>query len=325
MGLITWTDSLSNGDNVTQTHITNLKSDVTTAVNGNLTNVNINASAAIAESKITFSTTGHTHNGTDANYPLIKHYRRGMAIKQGTDNEDVVVTPGVMDIGGKLLVSTAASSNIDIVSGTWADGGSRPASGPIYVYAYNNSGAVGFALSAEPPDLSDSSDGTAEFPLRYQKYSTTYYRLVGIAHTDASSDLQPDMYNNFDLSTFATGSFIAAGTDYAVYTGWSPDVIQWIVCSTSAPATGEAIDIWGWVQRYGFNKTGDANPDALYYNNIAAAPTHLTSANGTANTVYNVYNQTTSRAGSFTIDAPTNTQVVMWMAWSKGDSGTQAS
>jgi len=45
----------------------NIQSDITTVVNGGITNTNISSSAAIDESKLAFSTmTGHTHNGTDA-------------------------------------------------------------------------------------------------------------------------------------------------------------------------------------------------------------------------------------------------------------------
>jgi len=317
MGLISWTDTLATGDIHTASHITNMKSDITTAVNGGISNANIASGAAIAESKIAFSTTGHTHNGTDANYPLIKHYRRGMSLKQGTDNEDIVVTAGVVDIAGKLFVSTSASANIDIVSGTWADAGSCSASNPIYVYAYSNAGTLAFAMSTEAPDLSDSSDGVAEYPFRYQKYGTTYYRLIGIVHTDASSDLFPNMYTNFDLSNFATGSFVGTGNDYTVYTGWTPNVVQWIVCADSAPATTDAMDKWGWAQLYGY-VTANPEPAALMYSVIDNQ--HLTSANGTANTIYGMTAQTaaTTGSGKFTFDAPANGQVLMWMAWHSG-------
>lgn len=323
MGLLKFTKEYGAADNgsvVTGTDVATIQSDIASVLNGGVTNANIATSAGIVESKLTFdASAGHTHNGTDATYPLIKHYRRGMALKQGTDNEDIKVTPGVIDIGGKLLVSTADSANIDIVSGTWADGGSRPVSGPIYVYAYNNSGSVGFALSLEAPDLSDASGNTAEYPFRYQLYTAVYYRLIGIVHTDASSDLFPDMYNNFDLTNFTTGSFVATGADYTIYTGWTPDVIQWMVSSDSTPADNEALGAWGWIQKYGWTNA-NPQPKDLYFDVVTHQ--HQISADATTNTVFGITAQTAATTGSgrFSIDTPTSGQVVTWMAWSKGQA-----
>jgi hypothetical protein len=296
--------------------IQNIQNDITTVVNGGISNSNLAADAGVVESKITFNTSsGHTHNGTDAKYPLVKHYRRGCLIKAGTTAASMIkVTPGVLDVGGSLLVSTADCADINLAGAVWVNG-SEPSDGPIYVYAYNNSGALGYKLSTEPPDLSDASDNSAEFPLRYQLYSGTYYRLVGIAHN--RTDLLPDMFNQFDACGFATGSFTADGNDETVYTGWTPSLIEWIVCSDATPANAEATDAWGLVQRYSF-VTAAPNPQNLYFNQEIAAPTHNTSANGTALTLYNFNAQTTAQSGSFTLDAPTNTQVVVWWAWSNG-------
>jgi hypothetical protein len=322
MGNITWTKSWSASDNgsvLGGADLQNIQNDITTVVNGGITNANVNASAAIVESKLSFSTsTGHTHDGSDSNYPLIKHYRKGCLIKTGTTaTTDIKVTPGVIDVGGKLLVSTADSSDISVASGSnYADSGSEPADGAIYVYAYNNSGTLAFKLSTEPPDLADSDDNTAEFPLRYQKYNSTYYRLIGIAHN--RSDLSLDMFNQFDISNYATGSFVGDGADETIYTGWTPDVIWTFVCSDTTPANAEAPQHIKIVQRYGF-ATANPQPQALCYDLLNN--THDTSANGTANTYYNLNAQTTSQAGSFTIDAPENGDVTMWMAWAHGMHG----
>ena len=319
IGNITWTKSYSASDNgsiLGGADLQNIQSDITTVVNGGLSNSNLASDAAVVESKLAFNTsTGHTHNGTDAKSIIVKHYRKGCLIKAGTTAaSNIKVTPGVLDIGGTLLVSTADSTDLNLAGADWVNG-SEPTDGPVYVYAYNNSGSVGYKLSTEPPDLSDASDNTAEFPLRYQKYSSTYYRLVGIAHN--RTDLMADMFNQFDSCPFATGSFTADGNDETVYLGWTPSLVEWVLCSDATPANAEAVDAWGLVQRYSFN-TAAPNPQNLYFNRVIATngPTHATSANGTVNSLYNLNAQTTAQAGSFTLDAPTNTQVVVWWAWS---------
>lgn len=294
-----------------------MQNDITTVVNGAITNTNISASAAIVESKITFDTSaGHTHNGTDARYILVKHYRKGCLLKSGTTAAtDIKVTPGVVDIGGKLLISTA-DINISVATGGNYGAGSEPADGPVYVYGYDNSGALGIKLSTEPPDLSDSSDNTAEFPLRYQLYSTVYYRLLGIAHN--RTDIQLDMFCQFDASNFATGSFVGDAADEVIYTGWTPDLVQWIVCSDTTPANAETPSHWKMAQRYGFI-TANPQPADLCYDLINT--THDTSADGSANTIFAINAQSTSQAGSFTLDAPETGDVTMWMAWSHGMHG----
>ena len=55
----TWTDN----ENVTYTDLNGNFDTVYNEINGSLSNANIDASAAIAESKITFSGTGHGHTG----------------------------------------------------------------------------------------------------------------------------------------------------------------------------------------------------------------------------------------------------------------------
>ncbi len=251
---------------------------------------------------------------------LIKHYRKGLLMKSGTTaTTDVKVTPGVIEIAGTILTSVA-DINIDISDGgNYADGNSEPADGAVYVYGFNDSGSLGIKLATEPPDLSYSDDTTAEFPLRYQLYDTVYYRLLGIVHN--RGDIQLDMFLHFDVGNFATGSFTADGNDEIVFTGWTPDVIRWIMCSDTTPANGEAMDINGLVQRYGFI-TANPQPQNLYYNfQVAGAPLHSTSANGSLTTLYDLKTQTTAQSGSFTIDAPTTGQVLMWMAWANGMHG----
>jgi len=248
-----------------------------------------------------------------------KHYRKGLLMKSGTTAAtDVKVTPGVVEIGGVVLTSVA-DINVDISVGANYLNGSEPADGPVYVYGYDNSSSLGIKLSDEPPDLSYTDDTVAEFPLRYQKYTTVYYRLLGIVHN--RTNIQLDMFTHFDATNFATGSFVGDAADEVVYVGWSPDVIQWMVSSDSTPANAEGVTNWGWVQRYGF-VTANPQPQALYYDlKIAAIPDQITSANGTVNSIYDINLQTITQSGSFTFDAVSTGVVLMWMAWSNGFHG----
>lgn len=67
MGLISKTKTWVDAENVTYTDINGNFDNVYNEFNGGIDNNNIDASAAIAESKIAFDTSsGHSHNGTDS-------------------------------------------------------------------------------------------------------------------------------------------------------------------------------------------------------------------------------------------------------------------
>jgi hypothetical protein len=315
MGYITFSKSYSSSDDgskLSGADLQRLQTDIAEILNGGISNTNIVAGGAVDESKISFNTsTGHTHNGTDAAYPLIKHYRRGMQIQYASATT-VTVLPGVLDVGGKLFVTTA-STTLNITT-DFLGGQAEPADGPVYIYAYNNSGAIGFKMSTSTPALSDSSSNTAEFPLRYYSDATIgKCRLIGIIHN--RTDISADMCVNFDLSNFACGSFVGDGNDEVIYTGWTPNVIQKVVCVDATPANGETFTFNSLVQKYGF-ATANPQPQALLYDLINN--THDTSANGTANSIYAINAQTTAQPGSFTIDAATTGVVTMWYAFSHG-------
>lgn len=314
MGLLKFTKEYGAADNgsvITGTDLATIQSDIASVLNGGITNANLATSAGVVESKLTFDTSaGHTHNGTDAAYPLIKHYRRGMQIEYASATT-VIVRPGVLDVGGKLFVTTT-STTLTITT-DFLGGQAEPADGPVYIYAYNNSGAIGFKMSTSFPEISDSAGNTAEFPLRYHDDATLgKCRCIGIIHN--RTDIQADMCVNFDLSNFACGSFVGDGGDEIIYTGWTPTYIQRITCVDATPANGETFTFNSVIQKYGF-ATANPQPQALLYDVINN--THDTSADGTANSFYALNAQTTAQAGSFTIDAATNGVVTMWIAWSK--------
>jgi hypothetical protein len=94
MGNISWTKSWSASDNGSVfggADIGNIQNDITTVVNGGITNANINASAAIAESKIAFDTsTGHDHDGSNS--------KRVAGIKFGYLTRDQTVAAGTQEV-----------------------------------------------------------------------------------------------------------------------------------------------------------------------------------------------------------------------------------
>jgi len=316
MALIKFTKSYSatdDGSKVGGADLGVLQTDIAAILNAGINNANIATGAAIAENKLSFDTTsGHTHSGSDSNYALIKHYRRGMQV-QYASSTTVTVLPGVLDLGGKLFITTA-STTLTITT-DFMGGQAEPADGPVYIYAYNNSGSAGFKMSTSVPELSDSSSNTAEFPLRYHSDATLgKCRLIGIIHN--RTDISADMCNNFDLSNFACGSFVGDAADEVIYTGWTPNLIRTYVCSDSTPANGEALVGLKMIQRYGFI-TANPQPKDLLYDELHAV-VHATSANATANSIYAINPQTTAQSGSFTIDAPSTGVVTMWCAWSHG-------
>ena len=67
MGLITKQKTWADAENVTYTDINANFDDIYNEFNGGIDNANIDASAAIAESKLAFDTSsGHSHNGVDS-------------------------------------------------------------------------------------------------------------------------------------------------------------------------------------------------------------------------------------------------------------------
>jgi hypothetical protein len=228
MGLIYWTDSLVNGDNVTQSHITTLKNDITAIVNGNITNSNVNASAAIAESKLAFDTTsGHDHDGTDSKAISLGSYLRSYIwgcelvwVSVAT----VKATAGILELNGSVYSRTADSTTLDMTNGAHWLNGSEAANMWAYVYAYNSSGTSwDIKFSNEAPQYSNCGTSTSG-PLIYRSYSSVWYRCIGRVRNDASSNLirfkqDKDLIITTDAQSFACGTSAAfAETDITAVT-----------------------------------------------------------------------------------------------------------
>lgn len=318
MGNIAWTKSWSASDNGTVfggVDLQSIQNDITTVVNGGITNSNIKSDAGIVESKLAFNTsTGHTHDGSDSRaIALPKHYRKGLALKKGsTPDSDIVVTPGLIDVGGVALESVADSSDLDLGSETFL-AGTTGTDQYIYVYAYDDSNTLSFKLSTEAPDLAFDDDTTAEYPLRYQKYSTTYYRCVGAVYQDAAGDLcwgqassEGLFVTNFDASPICIIGGLGDGSDQTFNTIWTPkDVCIIYGYQDTTPVATDKFTGYEVVQLM-LDSDWQSWVGAVDLNaehGITADNEHRWVAVTTPGTVNAITPQSVGTSGSFTIDA----------------------
>ncbi len=254
MGFITWTKSWSSADNgsvLGGTDLQNLQSDISSVINGNITNANIKSNAAIAESKIAFDTSsGHDHDGSNSKQiaAVYKHYRKGLTL-YGDDDDNVCVYPGTVDIAGTVLTATSSSGDIAIATGSnWLHGASSTSQW-IYVYVYNNSSSIGYKLSDEAPNVCDWNDNTAEPVFRYRAYTGTYYRCIGCVYQDADGDLcwghsgsEGLYFSNFDATNVVIIGGKGTGADQTMNTLWTPKYVNIIYGHVDAtPASTEAL------------------------------------------------------------------------------------
>jgi len=193
VGYITWTDSLVNGDNQTASHITNLKNDITSVVNGGITNANIASGAAIVESKIAFNiTTGHDHDGVNS-----KEVSSAGVITRGTmsgaelnwvSTTTIKANAGVVEIDGSLYTNSVYSNVLDItVAGDYISGVSEQAvSTWVYIYAYNDSGTT-WAIkgSTTAPAYVDCTGTATDGVLKFLSASSVWYRCIGAIYLNA--------------------------------------------------------------------------------------------------------------------------------------------
>src|SRR3990167_591518 len=108
-----------------------------------ITNAHIASAAGIVETKIAFSNNaaGHVHDNSSSggSYAVIPHYRFKADVVWNSVSS-VYARPGILEIGGKLLLRTTVSTTrTDTTDGDWVDGSNAAAvSTWYYVYAYND-------------------------------------------------------------------------------------------------------------------------------------------------------------------------------------------
>ena len=121
MGNISWTKSWSSSDDgsiLDGDDLKNIQDDIVAVINGAITNVNINAAAAIAESKIAFDTSaGHDHDGTDSKTMAIGNcsdvtitsIANGEVLTYNSSTEVFENTTPAMPTGGIVIWTTATA------------------------------------------------------------------------------------------------------------------------------------------------------------------------------------------------------------------------
>jgi hypothetical protein len=200
MGYIYWTDSLINGDNVTQSHITTLKNDITSIINGGLTNINVNSAAAIVESKISFNTsTGHNHDGSNSRLVGAPQDMIARGFELGTaavDDTTVTVLPGVLYHGTTKVSKTSNTTLTFAAAADWYDGSTHSyAGGAGWCYIGVDSSGNIKLLHTNAPDKADTSGNTAGTLVYYYYVAgTTYYRVIGAVRMDTDNKIKLGQY-----------------------------------------------------------------------------------------------------------------------------------
>ena len=118
---------------------------------------------------------------------VIPFYKKGFDIEY-VDFNSVKITPGVMDVAGKMFTTATYSNPLQLAylgnpaNADWIHG-QKTNNSVAYVYAYNNNGQIGFKLSDEAPNLADHLGNTVQKPLLYRRYPDTtqgiYHRYIG--------------------------------------------------------------------------------------------------------------------------------------------------
>ena len=195
MGFISWFKSWSASDNGTilgGADLQKIQGDITTVVDGGITNTNVNASAAIVESKLAFAATGgHSHNGTNSTLVsggnLLRADITGCLPKY-VSVDTVNAESGAIELNNIVYTRNAISSTINLsTAGHWiGDVSGRDKSKTFYIYAYNDSGTtwnIKFWDSA--PQFANCGTDT-EGTLIFRQSASVWYRCIGTATTNAT-------------------------------------------------------------------------------------------------------------------------------------------
>lgn len=215
--------------------IQNIQNDITTVVNGGITNSNINASAAIAESKVAFDiSAGHDHDGSNSKTVAQQLQRASIwgaeLVYVGADTLNAV--SGTVDINGTVYERTAVSSTIDVSSDSdKVAGTANAASTWFYIYAYNDSGTSWdikwWNLAPQYANCGTDTSG----PLIFRQSGGAWYRCIGAVYNDSGQALD---------AWFQRGSLVMWDVPVNVTTttsngAWSSA----LSCSSAMPSTSE--------------------------------------------------------------------------------------
>jgi hypothetical protein len=265
MGNVTWTHSWNASDNGTVfggADLQNIQNDITTVVNGGITNTNVNASAAIAESKIAFDiSSGHNHDGVGSKSIAVSENTIGWGfeiVDTTADAMSVTVRPGLA-----YWSTTRVSKTVNTIltfgsADDWYDGATDTyAGGAGWCYVgYKSTGDVKL-LGANSPNCHDTSGNavagaTDIFFDDTGGGSATYWRVIGAVYVDTDNKIHAN-------GAFRQiGNYLAVDIPVNVLTGVSSGA--WsaaISCSAVIPAISR-MALFGV-----YNASGSASGTAI--------------------------------------------------------------
>lgn len=286
-----------------------LQRDVARVMAGNLTNTNFGSTAAIAESKLSFDTNwGHHHDGINSRLPstIIQSFRVGLQIRI-LGNDTVQIGKGAINVGTGEFVVEDTTELVMSNTSHWVTG-AEAASQTVYIYAGNTGAAtLTFRFSTEAPDQLDVGTGLTFW--NQQTYSSNPYRLIGTVFNNSSSNLVPGTENNFDLTRYASGTFLGTGADVIITTTWTPRLVRTYVGASATPADDQNMTIF----TVGYEQFG-----VVALNHYGTVNAHVWAAITTAGSLHTRVSQASGTGGSFTVDAVTSGYPVFWEAWAAG-------
>lgn len=206
MGIITKPYDFSPATTIQDSQVDSNFDTLYSEFNGNIENANVKSTAAISESKISFSTSGHTHNGTDS--ALID------ALVSTTK-----YAPQGMLINGRISASVASSNLTVSIKGM--DGNDPSATNKVYIRIGNSVRTLTSSLSVTKNagtnwmDLGGTELATQEVDLFvYLGYNATDGVVIGFSRIPYATKYS-DFSSTSTNATYAAISTItnAASTD----------------------------------------------------------------------------------------------------------------
>ena len=194
MGLLKFTKKYSasdDGNSLTGSELEQIQADISSVVNGGLSNINVASDAGIIESKLAFdATSGHNHDGSNSR-ELSAGGQRGYI--QGAELEWVSTTTvkaqsGVLEIAGSFYTRNSYSTTLDLTTNAhWVEGTSQQGTSKwVYIYAYNNSGStwdIKFWLQSPQYANTDTDDSSIKI---YRETASVWYRCLGAIRLNAT-------------------------------------------------------------------------------------------------------------------------------------------
>ena len=123
----------------------------------------------------------HAEHAETASVVGVPFYISGLEVEH-VDPKHIKVTPGAVDIDGKVLQAIDYSSIIDIEGSSYIAGCDSP--NPwIYVYLYNNNDEIAYILADKAPDKADYQGNTNGIK-KYYIAGDIAYRCIGAVRTN---------------------------------------------------------------------------------------------------------------------------------------------